>query len=257
MKVKAALNIIQWTLKQLLNDGHFPRTIWFWWNSNKYKSRCGEWRDCPEKESGPEGNALVRDSAGVWFRCLNIYTPKPSLQPGTWWSTEPLMLVCCVVAFILVTCSLSPGSHSSSLWILQTALPTRYEVVRNWSINPTLAVDYFHMLIMIHGSLSTLPCDGCVSDKMKNWRNHDKTHDVCTYTRLHISNVCHVPVIWLWYACDAGLWQTRWYVLWGCWILLSLSTSVRLCCLTEFHQSFRPTSCVSAVSHHLSQGCAR
>lgn len=48
------------------------------------------------------------------------------------------MRVCCLVAFILVTCSLSPGSHSSSLWILQTALPTRYEVLRNWSINPTL-----------------------------------------------------------------------------------------------------------------------
>lgn len=31
-----------------------------------------------------------------------------------------------VVAFILVTCSPSPESRSSSLWIPQTALPTRY-----------------------------------------------------------------------------------------------------------------------------------
>lgn len=44
--------------------------------------------------------------------------------------------VCSVVAFILVTCSPSPASHSSSSWILQTALPTRYEANRKCSLQP-------------------------------------------------------------------------------------------------------------------------
>lgn len=41
------------------------RTIWFWRSSHKYKSRCGEWRDSAEEESGPERDALVRKSNSI------------------------------------------------------------------------------------------------------------------------------------------------------------------------------------------------
>lgn len=40
---------------------HSCRTIWLWRRSYKYKSRCGQWRDCAEEESGSERNALVRN----------------------------------------------------------------------------------------------------------------------------------------------------------------------------------------------------
>lgn len=45
---------------------------------------------------------------------------------GYKWSFLTLNNAYNVAAFILETCSLSPGSHYLSLWILQTAQPTRY-----------------------------------------------------------------------------------------------------------------------------------
>lgn len=162
-----------------------------------------------------------------WFRCFlhlhtkTIFTTWNLMEHGA-----VDMLVFCVVAFILVTCSLSPGSHSSSLWILQTALPTRYEVIRSWSINPTLwrwIISICSSWYMVLSQLSHV-MDVC----QIRWKT-DKTvikPMMCTHIHVYTYQMYVIRLWYDWYACDAGLWQTRWYVLWGCWILLSPSTSV-------------------------------
>lgn len=201
-----------------------------------------------------------------WEIQLVVVQMFKHLQTKTIFTTWNLMKQSCWHACLLC-CSLHPGdlfpfTRKPLFIIVDSSNSTAYKVWSNQELehkSNSLAVDYFHMLIMTHQYQVPSQLSHMMDACQIRWKTDETMIKpmMCAHVHMYMYHVCHTPVIPLWYACDAGLWQTRWYVLWGCWTLLSLSTSVWLCCLTEFYQSFRPTSCVSAVSHHLSQGHSR